>query len=188
MTKKYYQKIDLDLSDIDMSRIIGGALQEGYVDTFRSYNLLDDDYFTYCWMRRINFKIPPQKVNYTEITGTGAPPHTDPTIAVLNYYVNSANCVTMFWEPKGTSLNKQIIEEIYSDGNLNTSQSALYGKEELVIADKFLAESHSAYVIRTDIVHSVAKPELNTTRQLFRFLWMNMSMEEMIENLEIIKR
>jgi len=182
----YFEKINLDLSAVDMNLIRGGSVQEGYSDTFRSYNLLDSEYFNELCSTRIKFKIPPDSISYTEITKYGALPHSEPAKCVLNYYVNTANAVTMFWVPKEPDYHGERIERIDENGNLKKSNVFSYDEKKLKVAGYFFAKPHSAYLIRTNAIHSVNKPKLDNKREIFRWLWLDRSIDEVLESIILI--
>jgi hypothetical protein len=185
MSEQYYKKINLDLSGLDLSKIRGGSLQEGYLDTFRSYNLLDDEYFQNFLSQRIKFKIPPLAINYTEISNYGALPHTDPPLAIINYFINSADAVTTFWEVKNK--NEDIgytMPKLQHDGSKTKSGSVVYNDlTKLTEIGSFRTESNCAYVLNPRIIHSISKPNLDDQREFIRFLWLDLSIEELIDNI-----
>jgi hypothetical protein len=183
---EYFRKIPLDLSIIDMNLIRGGLLQEGYGDRFHSYHLRDREYFRDLCAARIRFKIPPDAVNYTEITDHGADPHRDSAKSSLNYYVNTADAVTVFWEPKDPDYHGDGIVRLDTDGKLKKSTAVSYDEKKLKIASGFFAKPHTAYLLRTSAIHSVRKPLTHNQRQLFRWVWQDLEFEDLIDNIEIL--
>ena len=112
---RYFKKINLDLSGVDIERIQGGSLQEGYSENFRSYDILDNEYFYNFYSQRVNFKIAPDYINYTELT-TGAWPHVDQVACALNYYVDTAGEITIFWKLKNPDYKETVVKKLMPDG------------------------------------------------------------------------
>lgn len=183
---EYFRKIPLDLSVVDMNLIRGGQLQEGYGDTFHSYHIRDREYFSELCAARIRFKIPPDGVNYTEITDHGAAPHRDEAKSALNYYINTADAVTAFWEPKDPDYHGDVIARLDTDGRLRKSTAVSYDEKKLKIAGSFFARPHTAYLLRISAIHSVKKINPYNQRQFFRWLWRDLEFEDLIDNIEIL--
>jgi hypothetical protein len=183
---EYFRKIPLDLSVVDMNLIRGGQLQEGYGDTFHSYHIRDMEYFRELCAARIRFKIPPDGVNYTEITDHGAAPHRDEAKSALNYYINTADAVTVFWEPKDPDYHGDVIARLDTDGRLRKSTAVSYDEKKLKIAGCFFARPHTAYLLRISAIHSVKKINPYNQRQFFRWLWRDLEFEDLIDNIEIL--
>ena len=183
---QYFRKIPLDLSMVDMNLIRGGQLQEGYGDTFHSYHISDIEYFREFCAARIRFKIPPDGVNYTEITDHGTVPHRDESKSALNYYVNTADAVTAFWEPKDPDYHGDVIARLDTDGRLRKSTAVSYDEKKLKIAGCFFARPHTAYLLRTSAIHSVKKINPYNQRHLFRWLWRDLEFQDLLDNIEIL--
>ena len=183
---QYFRKIPLDLSMVDMNLIRGGQLQEGYGDTFHSYHIRDREYFREFCAARFRFKIPPDGVNYTEITDHGAAPHRDEAKSTLNYYINTADAVTAFWEPKDPDYHGDVIARLDTDGRLRKSTAVSYDEKKLKIAGCFLARPHTAYLLRISAIHSVKKFNPYNQRHLFRWLWQDLEFEDLLDNIEIL--
>ena len=183
---QYFRKIPLDLSMVDMNLIRGGQLQEGYGDTFHSYHIRDREYFREFCAARIRFKIPPDGVNYTEITDHGTVPHRDESKSALNYYVNTADAVTAFWEPKDPDYHGDVIARLDTDGRLRKSTAVSYDEKKLKIAGCFFARPHTAYLLRISAIHSVKKINPYNQRHLFRWLWRDLEFQDLLDNIEIL--
>jgi hypothetical protein len=183
---EYFKKIKLDLSDIDMNMIRGGKIRDGYGETFRSYDLLDSDYFHNFCSTRIKFKIPPDFVNYTEISSFGTQPHRDAVKSVLNYYIDTANAITLFWLPIDHEYNGEIVESLDENGNREKSDVLMYDRTKLRNVGYFMANSHSAYILDTNSIHSVNKLNLNNRRDFFRWLWKDLEFKDLLDNIEIL--
>ena len=183
---QYFQKIPLDLSMVDMNLIRGGQLQEGYGDTFHSYHIRDREYFREFCAARIRFKIPPDGVNYTEITDHGTVPHRDESKSALNYYVNTADAVTAFWEPKDPDYHGDVIARLDTDGRLRKSTAVSYDEKKLKIAGCFFARPHTAYLLRISAIHSVKKINPYNQRHLLRWLWRDLEFQDLLDNIEIL--
>jgi hypothetical protein len=183
---EYFRKIPLDLSMVDMNLIRGGQPQEGYGDTYRSYHIRDMEYFLELCAARIRFKIPPDGVNYTEITDHGTVPHRDESKSALNYYVNTADAVTAFWEPKDPDYHGDVIARLDPDGKLRKSTAVSYDEKKLKIAGCFFARPHTAYLLRTSAIHSVKKFNSPHQRQFFRWMWRDLEFQDLLDNIEIL--
>lgn len=180
----YFKKIDFVLPDIDMSRIVGGKPIEGYGTTFLSYDILDNEYFYNIYSKKIKFKIPPDVVNYTEVTQNGTPLHVDLVKSAINYYIESQGCVTSFWKPIEQDYVPKIIMQQYPDGTFNPLD--IYESHDMELVAHFKAEDHEAFALSTGSIHSVIKPHYNLTRKLFRWTWFNLEFDELLDNIEIL--
>jgi len=184
--KKYFQKIDFTLPPVDMSRIKTDRVTEGYGTQFRSYEIADKEYFTDVYSKRIKFNVPPDIVNYTCITDNGATPHVDQVKAVINYYINPGHCVTAFWEPKDPNYTPSKMLQLQSDGSWKESAIVEYEMNQLRLASYLRALPNEAYVLSTQDIHSVIKPQISTTREFFRWMWFDLTIDEVLENITLI--
>ena len=181
----YFKKLEIVFPDIDMSRIVGGSLQEGYGDTL-SYDLVDSEYFYNLYSTSIRFKIPPNIINYTEIKNRGALPHVDEAKSVINYYINTTNEVTIFWEVKDPAYKPNRSLKLEDSGELKESEIFIYERNNLKIAGHFIAQPLSTYVLKTTSIHSVIKPNIRSTRGFFRWMWMDLEFDQLLENIEVL--
>jgi hypothetical protein len=184
--KKYFQKINFTLPPVDMDRIRTNTVTEGYGEHFRSYEIADNAYFYEIYSKKIKFKITPDIVNYTWVLENGTPPHVDGVKTVLNYYINPANCATVFWEPKDINYVPPKAKMLHGDGSWTESQVLSYDKDQLRLASYFRALPNEAYVLAVTNIHSVTKPQFATTREFFRWMWWDLTIDEVLENIVLI--
>lgn len=184
--KKYFQKINFTLPPVDMDRIRTNNVTEGYGEQFRSYEIADKEYFCELYSRKIKFNIPPDIVNYTCITDNGAGPHVDQVKSVINYYINPGNCVTAFWEPKDVNYAPSALQQLQSNGSWKESTILGYEMNQLRLASYLRALPNEAYALSTKEIHSVIKPQPTTTREFFRWMWFDLTIDEVLENIILI--
>ena len=182
----YFQKLDFTLPEIDMTRILSDQVLEGYGEQFRSYDILDLDYFYSIYSKKIHFAIPPDIVNYTQIIDNGAVPHVDFIHTTINYYINSANCITAFWKPKNSHYEPEPMMQLQPDGSWQVSKILEYDQSKLQLIRMFRSRDRDAYIMSTKEIHSVIKPQRETVRKFFRFMWLETPMQEVLKNTKII--
>jgi len=194
--KKYFQKINFKLPPIDMNRIITNTVVESYATqylidknispTFHSYEIKDMEYFTEIYSQKIKFNIQPDFINYTRITEDGATPHVDKVKSVINYYIDSGNCVTTFWEPKDINFVPPGLRQLRKDGQWHESEVLVYDISQLHFACCFRALPNQAYALSTKDIHSVFKPKHDTVRTFFRFMWFDLTIDELLNNIILV--
>lgn len=92
---------------------------------------------------------------------TFIPPHTDSNVkCVINFYLNTHNCVTQFYELKEGAKGFQI--ENQTDG-------MLYPREEVVETESFKAEPGDVYLLNVKKPHAVFPPTLEESFLRFAF-------------------
>ena len=182
----YFKKLDFTLPKIDMSQIIGGALLEGYGESFRSWNISNLDYFNNLTLPIIKFNIPPKVVNYTEITGVGAGPHTDEVSVSLNYYIEAENCVTIIWKLKDPNLKIKTLPQLTNTNDWIESKIGAFDISDITKVAHFNAKSSEAWLLNTHSIHSVLKPNPFSTRKFIRWMWTDYSLEEIYNSIEIL--
>ena len=195
--KKYFQKINFTLPPIDMNRIITNTVVEGYnsqdavdrniMPIFNSYEIKDPEYFTDLYSQKIKFKIPPNFVNYTCLKEDGASPHVDGLVtAVINYYIDPADSLTFFWEPKDINFVPPGLRQLRKDGQWHESEVLVYDMSQLHFACCFRALPNQAYALSTKDIHSVFKPKHDTVRTFFRFMWFDLTIDELLDNIILV--
>ena len=182
----YCKKLELILPDVDLSKIKGGSLYEGYGETFRSWNILDLDYFQEIISSVVRFNIKPTICTYTEISGQGAAPHSERLQTVLNYYIDTGRCTTFFWKLKNLKSSVETLSMLDDAGNWTDSQIRSYNYDELEYADKFIAKPNEAWLLNTGSIHSLIKPIVKDTRKFFRMGWNDYTVEEVYNSIEIL--
>lgn len=181
----YYKKLDFNLSEIDISRIKGDYF-EGYGSTFTSYFIKDLDYFNSLTESKIKFKIPPVIKCFTEISEDGTGAHTDHHSVALNYYIEPAHSLTIFWTLKQDD-NGDIVHKILEDGSLQTNAVRSYQFQNLNFEKSFKAKSHEAFLLDIKQIHSVAKVDTYKTRSMLSWRWQFQDFETILQSIEILK-
>ena len=75
------------------------------------------------------------------------PPHTDSdTLAAINFYINTSNCVTSFYDKKEGAEPHQI---------KNQTNGCIYNFDDLNLGPGFQAEPGDVYLLDVSKVHSV---------------------------------
>ena len=179
---KYFRKIDFVLPELDMSRILSDRLTEGYGDEFRSYEIQDMEYFRSLYSTTIEFGIPPDEINFTRILDT-AKPHKDTAVTSLNYYVNSGDCITIFWKLKNQAHVPDALLSLNPDNEWIESAVLGYAVEDLKPVSYFKAASNEAYLLSVENIHSVYKSKQSAVREFFRWMWADVPMEEVLASI-----
>ena len=184
--KLYYKKLDFKLPALDMNRIVSNNITEGYGEVFRSYEILDPEYFYFMYSKVINFTIKPDKIDYTNITDYGTLPHKDEMKTSINYYLNPENCVTAFWEVTNSNYEPEPIIQLQPDGEWRQARGVkVFDKTKLKLVDYFRAGSEEAYILSVEEVHSVEKPKTHTTREFLRWSWFDYNIQEILASIKI---
>ena len=75
-------------------------------------------------------------------------PHTDSNVkAVINYYINTENCKTQFYEKKEDIVDHYQIE--------NQTDGRVYNLKDLTLGPSFTAEPGDVYLLNVSKIHSV---------------------------------
>jgi hypothetical protein len=183
----YFKKLDVNFPDIDMSRIVGGPLLEGFPD-FRTWKIRDLDYFNNLLSSILKFKIPPGSVTYNEITGGGTSPHSEHFLiqTVLNFYIEPGECETFFWKLKDLNVELEFLPRLNANGNWNKSVVRTYSRDSLECEASFIANPNDAYILGVDKIHSVSKPIPDSIRKFIRIGWMGHNVEEIFNSIEVL--
>jgi len=176
--KTYFKKLDFILPPIDMSRIVNGQFNEGFGEEYRAYEIADKLYFHEQYSKKIQFKQQPDCIHYARIEHSGTFPHIDGSRTAINYYINTTNNLTFFWELKNNSHAP--------NAQQGDSLVVKYDTRQLRIASCFRALPNEAYVLSTNEIHSVGRSQIAATRELFRWIWNDLTIEEVLENIILI--
>ncbi len=180
---QYYNKIDLNLSDLDIDRIKGDPW-EFYGHTFLQYVIKDTNYLNDLIKDRIQFGIEPQAVFYTEIIDTGVMiPHVDLATAVLNYYIESGDAITVFWEIVGQAQTRPLSSN--RNGTVEHQGTMEFDIKDLRFAEKMCAQDHEAYLLNTGRPHSINKKPSKPNRKMIRWLWHDVAYEDVLASIHI---
>lgn len=83
------------------------------------------------------------------------PPHTDSNVtASINFYIETHNCHTFFFIPKGNEVKGYKGTDTQTNGKL-------YNSEDLIEIGNFVAEPGDCYVFDPKVIHSVAPNKLS---------------------------
>jgi hypothetical protein len=183
----YCKKVNLILPNIDMSKIVGGELREGYGKSFRSYHIVDLNYFNSIVSTRVKFNIPPDNINYTEVINISSSPHTDVAKGVaLNYYLETARCITIFWEKKNPSIEAKMMPQLLDNGEWTESSAVEYEYSNLKRAAHFNANANEGWLLDIGKIHSIMKPDASSVRTFFRWIWEDREFDEILNSIEIL--
>lgn len=169
----YYCKIPWLLPKLDLASIQG--LLNYQAPDFFIYEINDQDYLEDCIQNsNIRFHIPPSWINYTEITGYGSIPHTDPgSCCSLNYYITADNSVTEFHKLKPQSSAR------------NSDQ--YYGYVDLDLMHRISINTNESYLLNVARIHSVRKHDVLSIRRILRLMWSNHDFLQVLNSIEIVK-
>ena len=163
----FFNKINLNLKSFDIELFKSDILQKEFKYEnnvyMRFYRLSNMDLFKQLHPESI-FKIQPQLIRYGEIEGCGmVRPHTDPkNSVVLNYYVDSGDCTTYFFNLKS--------EHVISQDKSDTVYTSIYREEDLEQAGEFTAKNREAYLLNVSKIHSVYSSG-NGIRKFISYTW-----------------
>jgi len=200
MFKKLDFTLDIDIEKIKTDeRIVSYAIKKSndvadmYSETFVSYKLKDVDYFTELVLLTLKFNIEPGAINYTEVVKEGTPPHVDVldgNMVVLNYYVQTEDDATLFWEPKIARVEPTPIKQGLNGGPIDDDDTAVGYDDisKLKLVNYFVAKTNDAYLLDTSVIHSVSKRNYNSVRKLIRFFWSNHTFDEVLNSIEILPK
>lgn len=134
------------------------------VDAFRSQHL------------KKFFTIQPSRVLFTEINGTGfLNPHRDHnTCVTLNYYIQSVDDITTFYEVTDNS----VLGFNYD----NREQSNIYNVSDLSVNSSFVANNNTAYLLDVSKIHSVTKTSI-LPRKFISYQWRDHTFHEILQDL-----
>ncbi len=184
--KLYFKKLEFKLPDLDMSKIISDRVTEGYGQVFRSYEILDPDYFNFMYSKVIDFSIVPDKIDYTNITDYGVLPHKDEMKTSINYYLNPQHCVTVFWQLANNKYEPEPIQQLQPDGEWRQAKGVqVFDKTQLKLATYFKAYPTDAYILSVEEIHSVLKQETHTTREFLRWSWFDYGINEILSSITL---
>lgn len=160
----YYRLLNLDLASADFNRI-KGSYRESFGEGYHNYEIQDIDYLNGLIKDQIQFLIPPEYINWTEISHSGLNPHTDNCSVALNYCVASPESTTVFWKEKFSSEPKLIPTTHGQD----LSRTYEYSFDDLEIATVVTFKPHTAFLLNTHQIHNLNK---NSTEPRCHIRWM----------------
>jgi len=84
------------------------------------------------------------KVSLMVINSKHIPPHKDEGLTmVVNYYVETSDATTSFWEYKG------------NENPFKLSEAKIYNKKNLVFKENFKAQENDVWAVKVSDIHSV---------------------------------
>lgn len=184
-----FHKFSLKFQELDIGRLKGDLVEQyGNKETnvtLYHYSIKDWTYFYGIHKGKIKFNIMPSTVLWTEISGeSDLTPHVDPLVTVaLNYYIDPKGCTTSFWKTKQDTIYDTTRQQLDEE---NENQTVLVVKDynQLEELGSFIAESESAYLIRTDMLHSVSNPA--GSRTFLSYRWIGFDYNQILESIEIL--
>ena len=185
---QYHRQVDLVLPNLDLTRIQGGDLFQGYGALFRAWEILDLDYLESYTQSHILFHIPPIKTTYVEIQGTGATPHSEraaPVTVVLNYYIETGRDITQFWHTRKPQAQGDHIPVLGPQG-WQSSPVENYSISDLEFHSAFTAQAHTAWLLDVGCIHSVVKSRTSTVRKFLRWGWHGLTVDQVYRSIEIL--
>jgi hypothetical protein len=182
-----FSKVNIAFPEFDLSLLKGRPLETyGPADAkLTIYSILDIDYFKEMHSGIFKFKIRPNYAFYTEIVGGGnVPPHMDPVVtACLNYYIEPADCTTTFYELKNKDAPVLVsVDKVNNLRSANPLAATGYDLEHLEEICHFKAEVNQSYLLNTQKIHSVEKPN-DGVRKFISYRWSSYSFDEIKESL-----
>lgn len=179
-----FKKINLDLRGIAVERL-KGPFMDAYGSSFQQYFIKDPEYLNDLVSRQIKFNIPPSLNCYTEISDHGAIiPHTDTSMTVLNYYIMSSKCVTIFWRSMNPE-NRILIPQERGDQNESVSKTYSYDPRDLRFVSALMTKNHEAYLLDIHQIHSVKKNPTAPNRAFIRWLWYDVPFNEVLDSITV---
>ena len=155
-----YKKINVDIGILDAERLKGSFQWRAH--TFAQYLIKDTDYLIVNLLNKLNFKIQPDIINFTEIDYPGTIPHNDDWPLAFNYYINAGNDKTSMF---------QLVDESGNSADTQQKKLTFYTSETLQEVDSFVANAGDCYIFSTHRIHTVTMNTPNTTRQMIRMGW-----------------
>lgn len=161
-----FNKLNFSYPKIDYS---GGALviEYGRFPSLRYYTVSNE-------IDLSMFKYKPT-VRYCELSGVGIlRPHRDHGITCcINYYIQSNNCTTHFYEANPNAKREQY---------KGKTASNLYDINDLTEVSSFVAADGECYMLDVKQIHSVSIPH-NGVRKFLSFNWFDRSYDEIKKSL-----
>jgi hypothetical protein len=168
-----FQKLNLSLSEIDIANIKGASEYDS--PTFKQFSISDKQYLIDLLSSKIRFAVPPHEANITEILYPGVRPHTDSWPTAINFYLNSSNDETCFWEEINST-----------DVTKKTGPTPFNNFENLKNIGSFTANTGDCYLLNVGSIHSVKMNIPNTKRQILRLSWYKFNFNQILHSFKIL--
>ena len=148
---KYFEKIDLDLSDLDLCSLNSNIeLHRPNNLNFVYKKIIDQNLY-----QEIKSRIPNKYQNFLLdifYCVVESPffvfPHIDKrSTTVINYYHQPGNSITKFYEPIVSNPRKYSIK--------NNSIEYSFDLKDIQVVDSFSANAHDCYILNVSKIHSV---------------------------------
>jgi hypothetical protein len=170
-----FQKLDFNNTSIDLEKIKDSD-KKAYGNNFFEYSIADNEYLREVLDKIVEFTIPPDKINITEITYPGSMIHTDAWSVGLNYYFNAGEDETFYFD----QIDNNILPR-----NVKDSGVKIYEIDNLKVKDRFIANKNEWYLINTSVPHAVRCRRPGTVRKMLRFIWYNHNLSTILNSLNI---
>lgn len=181
-----FKKFDVKLKDIDYSKL-KGKFFEAYGDTFKQYEVKDYEYLENLISDKIQFQIQPEYINICEITDIGAGPHIDVWKCSFNYYIESSNFTTLFWQPEPGYDGFHWPQIVNEQGDTQFNEVKAYDPSKLILVSSFVSGPHEAYLLDSKKIHSVISNDNDKkTRTMIRWTWKNYDFEEVNHSIKLL--
>ena len=177
MLNDFCTKINLNLRDLDISRI-KGELRESYDDNVLNYTIKDLDYLHSQVKDQIVFGIPPDVIIYTEIGTEGTYPHYDINATALNYYIR-ADQAKLWWFKSASA------QSTTERSSSNLSVSYRFDLDDLTPEGYVEPKDNEAWLLNTKMIHRVEKLNPHAPRYLIRWVWLNVRYDIVLRRLKI---
>jgi hypothetical protein len=182
-----FKKLNFTLPELDLNKLKGDFFEE-YGDLHRGrfsmYNIADQVYFNSLVAQKVKFHIKPYITGWSELPIGSVLPHRDENSVTLNYMINSANAMTLFWSPKTSDVEQEWLIEA---GTNAVSKTIGYRRQDLDLKGYFRAKNNEAWLLKTNDIHSVIVTNKVQTRQMLYWRWRDPhTFEEILDSIEIL--
>ena len=166
-----FKKLNFSIKDI-----IGdpfsyrGEVETNFNDTFIEYKARNGNLFMQKVQEFVTFDIMPDFINFTEIRFNGSGPHTDKQKTALNFYFDTEDDVTMFFD------ELQPIDQKPAHRNFN--------KESVIEIARFIANPYDVYLLNTHKIHTVKISNKEANRAMVRFMWNNVTFNDVLRGIK----
>jgi hypothetical protein len=144
----FFTKLQADVPDVNHSEF-KGKLYFQYKGSSLSYYYINSLDLLKSILPDNFFSIVPHTIRFVEITDNETvPPHKDYGVECsINFYFNPGTAEVSWYTAKDTAVEKVT----------TTQRTRLYNLDQIVLADKFVAEKNSCYLFNNSQIHSVSK-------------------------------
>lgn len=170
-----FQKLNFNNTSINLEKIKDSD-KKAYGNNFFEYSITDNEYLKEVLDKIVEFTIPPDKINITEITYPGSMVHTDAWSVGLNYYFDAGEDETFYFD----EIDKTILPRQVKDSGVK-----VYDINNLKVRDQFIANQNDWYLINTSVPHAVRCHKPGTVRKMLRFIWYKHNLSTILNSFNI---